>query len=151
LRVKLSALKSLLHSNPEAFTSFLLPTGELIPAHFHLTEVGHVRKKFVDCGGVFRESEACLLQAHAGLDIDHRLRAKRFADILELARPVLPARDLDVEVEWDCCVISQYPVKAARVSPDEIEFRLVASHTACLAKRKCDCESESTAKPCGCC
>lgn len=27
-----------------------LPGGETLPAHFHITEVGRVRKDFVDCG-----------------------------------------------------------------------------------------------------
>jgi hypothetical protein len=149
--MQLSALKSLLRAHPEAFPRFILPNGEPIPPHFHLTEVGHVRKKLVDCGGRFREREVCVLQTHLGLDVDHRLRANRFANILDLAEPILPGEDLEVEVEWDCCVISQYPISATRVSPDEIEFQLAAKHTACLAKKECDCELESTPSRAGCC
>jgi len=149
--MKLSALKTLLRAHPDVFPRFILPGGESIPAHFHLTEVGHVRKKFVDCGGVFREREACVLQTHVGLDLDHRLQAKRFADILDLGKPVLPREDLEVEVEWDCCVISQYPISATRVFPDRIELQLAASHTACLAQKQCDCGSEPASNAAGCC
>lgn len=33
---------------------FVLPDGGLIHACFHITEVGHVTKRFVDCGGTRR-------------------------------------------------------------------------------------------------
>ncbi|MEP6975662.1 MAG: DUF6428 family protein [Spartobacteria bacterium] len=82
------------------------------------------------------------------------LDAGRFADILDLGQPVLTSDDLDVEVEWDCCVISQYPIESAQVSGDQIEFQfqLAANHTDCLAKEKCGCESESEAPiAAGCC
>ena len=31
--------------------AFQLPNGELVPSHFHVTEVGKVTKHFIDCGG----------------------------------------------------------------------------------------------------
>ena len=135
--MKLNQLKSLLRAHPDALPRFILPDGEQIPAHFHLTEVGHVTKKFVDCGGTFRESEACVLQTYVADDFDHRLKANRFADILDLGRPILPGDDLDVEVEWDCCVVSQYPIASAQAADDRLEFQLAARHTDCLAKQKC--------------
>ena len=33
---------------------FKLPNGELIPSHFHITEVGSIKKDFIDCGGTIR-------------------------------------------------------------------------------------------------
>ncbi len=141
--MKLNELKSLLRAHPAAHPRFLLPAGEQIPAHFHITEVGHVAKKFVDCGGTFREREACVLQTYVADDYEHRLEAGRFADILDLGKPILPSDDLEVEVEWDCCVISQYPIESAQASGDQIEFQLAANHTDCLAKEKCGCESET--------
>jgi hypothetical protein len=141
--MKLSELKSILRSQPDALPRFILPSGEQIPAHFHITEVGHVAKKFVDCGGTFRDREACVLQTYVAEDFDHRLKAKRFADILDLGRPILPGDDLEVEMEWDCCVVSQYPIASTRVIDDRLEFQLVARHTDCLAKQKCGCEPEA--------
>ena len=88
--MKLNQLKAILRAHPDTFPRFLLPGGEEIPAHFHITEVGHVAKKFVDCGGTFREREACVLQTYVADDFDHRLKSKRFADILDLGRPILP-------------------------------------------------------------
>ena len=149
--MKLTELKSMLRSHPNTHPRFLLPNGDEIPAHFHITEVGHVAKKFVDCGGTFRERETCVLQTWVADDFEHRLKAKRFADILDLGRPILPDDDLEVEVEWDCCVISQYPIAAARAVEGRLEFQLEASHTACLARQKRPCESESTPATTACC
>ena len=156
--MKLNQLKSLLRAHPDALPRFILPDGEQIPAHFHLTEVGHVTKKFVDCGGTFRESETCVLQTYVAEDFDHRLKAARLADILDLGRPILPGDDLDVEVEWDCCVVSQYPIASAQASDDRLEFQLAAKHTDCLAKQKCgigknagDCGTAKPATAAACC
>jgi hypothetical protein len=149
--MKLSELKSLLRASPEAQPRFILPNGDLIPSHFHLTEVGHVAKKFVDCGGTFRARQACVLQTHVGDDFEHRLSAKRFADILELGRAVLPNDDLEVEVEWDCCIISQYPIESAQALDDRVELQLAGRHTDCLATQKCDCASEADTATAGCC
>jgi hypothetical protein len=149
--MKLHELKSLLRAHPAALPQFILPGGEQIPAHFHITEVGHVAKKFVDCGGTFREREACVLQTFVADDFDHRLRASRLADILDLGRPILPGDDLEVEVEWDCCVVSQYPIASARAVGDRLDFQLAAKHTDCLAKQKCGCESEALKTTAACC
>ena len=149
--MKLSELKSLLRAYPDTHPRFILPSGDQIPAHFHLTEVGHVAKKFVDCGGTFRAREACVLQTYVAEDFEHRLKAKRFADILELGRAVVPNDDLAVEVEWDCCVISQYPIDSARALDDRLELQLAGKHTDCLAKQKCGCASEAGTATSACC
>ena len=150
--MKLRELKSILRAHPDTLPRFFLPSGEQIPGHFHITEVGHVAKKFVDCGGTFREHQACVLQTYVADDFEHRLQAGRFADILDLGRPILPGDDLDVEVEWDCCVVSQYPIASGRAVEDRLEFLLTSKHTDCLAKQKCGCESdaEGTTAP-ACC
>ena len=35
--------------------AFKLPNGTLVPAHFHVTEIGKVHKDFIDCGGKRRQ------------------------------------------------------------------------------------------------
>ena len=101
------------------------------------------RKNLSIAAAPFRDREACVLQTYVADDVDHRLKAERFADILDLGRSILPGDDLDVEVEWDCCVVSQYPIASARTFDDRLEFQLAAKHTDCLAKQKCGCESEA--------
>ena len=112
--MKLYQLRSSLHAFPAALPRFILPDGDLIPAHAHLTEVGHVTKRFIDCGGAIGEQESVVLQTWVGDDTDHRLTSERFAKILQLGGRVLPGDNLPVEVEYDCCVVAQYPVEAVR-------------------------------------
>jgi hypothetical protein len=149
--MRLHELKSFLRAQPETHPRFILPGGEQVPAHFHVTEVGYVAKKFVDCGGTFREREACVLQTYIAEDFEHRLKAGRFADILDLGQPILPGDDLEVEVEWDCCVVSQYPIASARRVGDRLELQLASKRTDCLARQKCGCEPAVEIAVASCC
>ena len=136
--MKLHELKSILEAQPEKFPRFILPDGDRVPAHFHVTEVGHVQKNFIDCGGTIRKNEAAVLQLWVNDgDQDHRLNAGKFASILSLGERVLPHNDFDVEVEWDCCVTSQYPIQNFETIGSHIDFALATKHTDCLAKEKC--------------
>lgn len=148
--MKLSELKSLLRTHPDAFPRFVLPDGDQIPAHFHITEVGHVAKRFIDCGGRLHETHhTCLLQTYVADDVDHRLDAGRCAKILELGAKVLPSDDLEVEVEYDCCVVAQYPITSMQFTGTHLEFQLGSKQTDCLAKEKCGIDSGCATT--GCC
>ncbi len=141
--VKLTELKAIVDAHPTSFPRFVLPDGEQVPAHFHITEVGHVAKRFIDCGGMLHDTtDTCLLQTYVADDVDHRLNASTFAKILQLGDQVLPHHDLDVEVEYDCCVVAQYPIAQARLDGDVIELQLGEKHTDCLAKEKCGIDGE---------
>ena len=149
--MKLKDLKATLALHPDALPRFILPDGDQIPAHFHITEVGHVTKRSIDCGGKLHDTaDTCLLQTYVADDVEHRLTAGKFAKILQLGDRVLPHNDLEVEVEYDCCVVAQYPVATAELSGSHIEIRLGEKHTDCLAKEKCGiggerCGSDSDA------
>ena len=145
--MKLNDLRSVLEKHPESLPRFVLPNGDSIPVHAHVTEVGHVAKTFIDCGGVLGKSETVLLQTHVGLDTDHRLRADRFAKILELGERVVPHDNLEVEVEYDCCVVAQYPVTAVKSAGDHLDIILGKRRTQCLAQER---RKEATA-PEACC
>lgn len=136
--MNLTEFRALLHEHPEKTPAFRLPGGGLIPAQCHVTEVGHVAKRFIDCGGTVRSVEACVLQTwiDAG-DDTHRLTAGRLAKIIGLAAPILPAHELPVEIEHEAGVISQYPVTGHTVAGDTLVFQLGAKHTDCLAKELC--------------
>src|ERR1044072_7063970 len=114
--MNVSELRALLEMHPGSFPRFALPSGYFIPPHAHVTEVGHVARNFIDCGGVIGKAETALLQTHVGRDTDHRLRADRFAKILALGERVLPHDQLELEVEYDCCVVAQYPILKAQAS-----------------------------------
>jgi hypothetical protein len=144
--VKLSDLRSTLESYPETFARFVLPDGNVIPAHAHVTEVAHVAKSFIDCGGVVGKRDTVLLQTHVGGDVDHRLQSDRFAKILQLGERVLPHDQLEVEVEYDCCVVAQYPVSEVKPAAEHLDVILGKRHTQCLAQ-----ERRKTAATDACC
>jgi hypothetical protein len=147
--MNLGSLKANLRKYPAKNVRFLLPDGDPIPADFHVTEVGHVVKSFIDCGGTARRMETCLLQAWvAGDDPDHRLSTHKLAKILELAAKLVPSEDLEVEVEYEPCALAQYKVEGAEVAGDELQFQLAHKHTDCLAREACGLAP--TGSGCGC-
>jgi hypothetical protein len=55
--------------------TFLFEDGTKGPAHFHITEVGSVKRHFIDCGGTIRNDEAVNFQLWSSYDLHHRLKA----------------------------------------------------------------------------
>ena len=99
-------------------------------------------KKFIDCGGTARASDACVLQAWvSGNDREHRLSAGKLGSILEMARGLVPNDDLEVEVDYERCVLSQYSVVSAETEGSSLVLRLEHKHTDCLAKEACGVEA----------
>jgi hypothetical protein len=145
-------LRALLEQSPAAGLHVMLPGGEFVPPHFHVTEVGRVQKDFIDCGGTRRSSTTCLIQVWVAADADHRLDATKLAGILKLAAPMLGSDDLPVEVEYEGTAISQYPLAGAEVTPRGVLLTLGAKHTDCLAKDRCGVPlaADGCAAP-GCC
>lgn len=137
-----------LESSGDAAVRFQLPTGEWIPAHFHVTEVGRIDRNFIDCGGTQRHTASCLLQAWTSEDFEHRLTAGKLATILKLAAPILGSFDLPVEVEYGVEVAAQYAVAQAHTEPGAITFVLKGKQTDCLAKDHCGVECCSTSGSC---
>jgi len=135
--MKLYELKTLLEANRDKPFMLLLPNRNTVPSSFHITEVGQVNKTFIDCGGQVRSLQTCRLQAWVGEDDEHRLNAGKLADILKLARSVVPDDDIDLEVEYEDSLISQYPVVDCTVKDNAVVLHLAARHTDCLAKELC--------------
>jgi hypothetical protein len=144
--MKLHKLQSLLAEYQNTFPRFVLPDGDYVPAHAHVTEVGHLVRNFIDCGGITGREEKVLLQTHVGDDKEHRLRSDRLATILRLANRVLPDADLDVDVEYDCCVVAQYPIAEAKPDDEHLNLILQRGRTQCRARERR--ESKTSA---GCC
>lgn len=147
--MNVNALYSVLSQSEHAAVRFQLPSGELIPEHFHVTEVGRIDKNFMDCGGTIRQASSCMIQTWTADDRDHRLVASKFAKILNMAGPVLGSFDLPVEVEYGPEVAAQYQVSDVSVDLHQVTIQLVGKQTDCLAKDQCGvdvCGPES-----GCC
>lgn len=136
--MKLSAFSGLLQAHPDKAFRLMLPDRSTVPVAFHITEVAHVQKRFIDCGGKRHQVDTCQLQAWLGDDTDHRLSAGKMAKVMEVARTVLPeGQDLDIEIEYEDATISQYPVASFRVEADAVVLDLTHKHTDCLARESC--------------
>ena len=158
--MKLSQFTSLLQSHPDKQFHLVLPGDSAVPVSFHITEVGYVAKKFIDCGGKLHTVQTCQLQAWLGSDTDHRLYAGKMAGVLGLAeaKGVLPVgEDLDMEIEYEDAALSQYPVVGYAVTDAAVVLTLTAKHTDCLAKESClpslpmAAGSDCGCGPSGCC
>jgi hypothetical protein len=155
--IDVKALKEVLGENPGKGLQLVLPGGEAVPRHFHVTEVGGVRKDFIDCGGTKRVASWCLLQAWVATDVEHRIGAEKLLKILEMGVSVMPGDFLPVEFEYEDGVISQYPLAAVEVGEAALVLKLEKKHTDCLAKDKCgipeydDEQLSDCCGPAGCC
>ena len=144
--MNLKELTKVLNAHENAALHIMLPAGEFVPSHFHITEVGRVQKNFIDCGGTVRESVSCSLQAWTAEDVEHRLVAGKLAQILQLGQKVLGADDLPVELEYGADVASLYHLTDVEVTPKGLLFVLAGKQTDCLARDKCginECCTES--------
>lgn len=128
--MKLSEIKSIL--NAQAEIAFQLPDGELVPRHFHVTEVGKVTKHFIDCGGTVRYEEVANFQLWNADDYDHRLHPEKLINIIELSEKILELGDLEIEVEYQGSTIGKYGLDFA-----EGKFLLTSKQTDCLAREGC--------------
>ncbi|MBP8791709.1 MAG: hypothetical protein KBE41_01070 [Lutibacter sp.] len=111
---------------------FQLPNGELVPSHFHVTEVGKVTKHFIDCGGTLRNEVVANFQLWKENDYDHRLHPEKLIHIIELSDKLLDLGDLEIEVEFQSATIGKYGLDF-----DGKNFLLTTKQTACLAKDNC--------------
>jgi hypothetical protein len=141
--MNLSELKAHLNLPPDVPVAIELPDGDALPAHFHVTEIGHVAKRFVDCGGKVRSTETCVLQTWAASPRDdgHRLTVGKLNAILAAGGRVLPTEQLPVEVEFEAGEISQYPLERIAETGTELRLHLGRKHTDCLAKERCGADN----------
>lgn len=131
--------------------AFQLPNGELVPNHFHVTEVGKITKHFIDCGGTVRNEEVVNFQLWNANDYDHRLHPEKLLHIIALSEKTLGIGDLEIEVEYQGQTIQKFGLDF-----DGNHFLLTSKHTDCLAKDKCGVPAEKpkvklaalTSEPC---
>jgi hypothetical protein len=130
-------MNRMLRDNDGSALHFMLPSGEFVPPHFHVTEVGRVQKAFIDCGGTRREAVSCVLQLWTAEDVDHRILAGKLSAIMTLAKPLLGSDDLPVEVEYGPNVAAHYWLSDIESTPNGLLFVLAGKQTECLAPDKC--------------
>ena len=116
---------------------FQLPDQTLVPAHFHVTEVGKVSKHFVDCGGTVRKEEVINFQLWEADDYDHRLHPEKLERIIAMAQEAIGFGNLEIEVEYQGTTISKYGLAF-----EADRFLLTPMFTDCLAKDQCGIPKE---------
>jgi len=133
--MKLSEVKNRLNQLDKI--AFQLPNGELVPNHFHVTEVGKITKNFIDCGGTLRKEEVANFQLWNANDYDHRLHPEKLTNIIELSEKILELGDLEIEVEYQADTIGKFGLDF-----DGTNFLLTTKQTDCLAKEQCGVPAE---------
>ena len=129
--MKLSEFKNALKTIEKV--SFRLPDGEFVEAHTHITEVGMITKKFIDCGGVVRtETKVGFQLWKDDYDLEHRLYPEKLLNIIELSEKNLTILDEEIEVEYQAETIGKYGIDF-----NGFEFVLTNKLTACLAEDNC--------------
>ncbi len=128
--MKLSTVKDLLQNATSIY--FKLPDGNLVPSHFHVTEVGKVSKHFIDCGGKERTETKVNFQLWSSDDYDHRLHPEKLLSIIQVCESKLDIGDHEVEVEYQGETIGKYGL-----DHDGSGFVLVSMATQCLAQEAC--------------
>ena len=133
--MKLNTFKSILKES--ASLGFELPNGKLVPAHFHITEVGEIAKKFIDCGGTIRNEKVVNFQLWEANDYDHRLHPEKLLSIISLSEEKLGVSNKEIEVEYQGDTICKYGLEF-----NGTYFELIPRTTDCLAKDKCGIPEE---------
>lgn len=129
-------LIKILEESKNKIISIVFPTGAMVPLHFHITEIGFIKKKFIDCGGVHHESSSCLLQVWTANDFEHRMTSDKLLKIIKIASNLFDSYELPVEVEYGKIVVSQYYLSDIEVS-EGLLFYLENKKTDCLSYDKC--------------
>lgn len=133
----ISHFLDLLRAHPGHTLRFSTPDGWQVPAHFHITELGHLAKSFIDCGGKRHTINSCLLQVWVADDVEHRLKAAKLLTIFERAEGLLLDPDLPVEIEVEAPVLTQLPITDWENQGQSLVFHTERKHTDCLAKEVC--------------
>ena len=128
--MKLSEIKEILTTLENV--EFQLEDGTFVPEHFHVTEVGEITKKFMDCGGVIRIEKVVNFQLWNADDYEHRLKPRKLLNIIRLSENKLGIEDAVVEVEYQSTTIGKYDLEF-----NGKHFILKNKKTACLAEDAC--------------
>ena len=128
--MKLSEIKKILPDLDNVV--FQLEDGRFVPEHFHVTEVGVIDKRFIDCGGTIRNEQVVNFQLWDANDLEHRLKPGKLLNIIKLSEEKLGIDDHEIEVEYQGTTIGKYDLDI-----NGANFILKNKATACLAQDAC--------------
>ena len=128
--MKLSEIKEILPTLDTV--AFQLENETFVPEHFHVTEVGQITKKFIDCGGTIRNEKVVSFQLWDANDYEHRLKPGKLLNIIQLSEEKLGITDAEIEVEYQNTTIGKYDLDFNGKT-----FVLKNKTTVCLAQDSC--------------
>lgn len=143
--MKLSEVKAVLGNLDRV--DFQFEDGTFVVEHFHVTEVGQVTKKFIDCGGTIREDVKVSFQLWNADDYEHRLKAGKLLNIIRLSETKLGIVDAEIEVE----VQGKETIGKYFLAFNGTHFLLKNTLTACLAEDACGVTPSNQATQTSCC
>jgi hypothetical protein len=112
---------------------FELPDGSMLPAHFHITELGLMTKHFVDCGNTVRKEHRASFQVWVAGDTDHRLTPQKTMRIIEASKPLMEGMDPELQVEYQ----GTDTIGVYNLAFNKGVFTLEPTYTTCLASDAC--------------
>jgi hypothetical protein len=121
--------------------NFQKPDGTEVPKHFHITEVGQITKKFIDCGGTIRNENVISMQLWESIDFWHRLEPAKLNSIIHLSKEKLAIEDFEIEIEYQSDTIGKYGVEF-----ENGIFVLTTKKTDCLASDQCGIPTDKIKK-----
>lgn len=131
--------------------NFILPNQSIVAPHFHITEIGELSRRFVDCAGKVRTTNKINFQLWVDHDTHHRLSVIKLKGIITKAKRVLELGDYPISVEYQGQTIESYGLEKHSKG-----FELIALQTTCLSPQGCVVDPveepiESCAPNSGCC
>ncbi|MFC0181802.1 hypothetical protein SAMN04515674_10954 [Pseudarcicella hirudinis] len=133
--MKLSEIKGILPTLENV--EFQLENETFVPEHFHVTEIGVITKRFIDCGGTIRNEKVVNFQLWNANDFEHRLKPAKLLNIIKLSEEKLGIEDAEIEVEYQSETIGKYDLDF-----NGNYFVLTNKQTACLASDACGIPAE---------
>lgn len=123
--------------NHDCRVGIYTPSGLSVPCHFHITEIGCTSKKFVDCGGVKRETISTTFQIWVADDTDHKMTVGKFLEIIKAGKELVNEDD-EIVFEYDNgYTIGLYDVGNIQNLEHFLNIFLVNKRANCLAPDKC--------------
>ena len=130
--MKISEFKNIIQSLK--YIVFELPGGKRVPPHFHITEIGIIRKTYIDCGGDLRVENLINMQLWYSNDINHKIEPTKILKIIQNSEKLLKFQDEEIQIEYQQDTICKFNLEFKGDST----FKLIKTFTDCIDKESCN-------------
>jgi len=150
--MKLYEICAKLDMSKDAKLLFKLPSGDLIPEHFHVTEIQSITKNVFYCNQTTSVEESTNFQLWVYTDEDHRITAKKLLNIISKSNFMT---DKDVYIEHDEITLGRYAIDNIESKEGYLIFKLEKVRATCADPAYCLREKKANEASCcagkGCC